>query len=193
MAKLIQRLINRGLLWVQRRTEIARFEGIALADVRRRSHHFETVMLEALRQIRDHDLRRFARVKRHIAWIVNTDLEFGGAEYSYQTRTCSVDFQEPTPTCNHAETVALYARRLIHEATHGVVASRGIPYSPQLRARIEKLCVKEENRFLDKLGPQQPDAVRSLRREFDASLWHESWTATRWQRTLASLRQFLSK
>ena len=153
MSKFIQRLVNRGYLWVQRKNEVARFDGIILADIRRRSPHFKATLLAALQLIRDHDPRRFARVQRHIAWIVNCDWELGlAAEYNYEIRTCTIDFKEPPPDCAEMISAGLYARRIIHEATHGVVLSRGIAYAPELRVRIEELCVTEENRFVHRVG-----------------------------------------
>jgi hypothetical protein len=190
MRKLIQPLVNRGYLWIQRRCEVARFESIILADVRKRNLLFRDTLLAALQFIQSHDPRRFARVKRHISWVVNCDLELGmAAEYNYDTRTCALDFQEPEPNSDRSVAVGTYARRLIHEATHGAVLERGIAYSPDLRARVEALCVAEENRFVCRVARSEPELADRLRREFDPSDWDTVWTASRWKRALAVLQQ----
>jgi hypothetical protein len=83
------------------------------------------------------------------------------------------------------------ARTLVHEATHGVVNSWRIPYTPELRARIEKLCVAEERRFLGRVGrlrPELSELAAIMEREFDAPAWEKYWTAPRWQLALSALR-----
>jgi len=90
--------------------------------------------------------------------------------------------------------IGYYACVLVHEATHGVICSRGIPYSRELRSRIERLCVTEEQRFLIHLTITHPDLASGLYREFDASKWRASWNATRTERFLAVIkRAFLAK
>lgn len=67
--------------WYQTKAKVADFEGIALADLKRKSGHFQETMESALALIRTADPRRFQRVKEHIKWIVNCTLEQPGAEY----------------------------------------------------------------------------------------------------------------
>lgn len=193
MGKFFQHLVNRGYLWVQKRSEVARFEGIVLADVRQKSPHFKSVLLEALQFIRDYDPRRFIRVQRHIGWIVNCDLEPNqSAEYNSEIRTCNIDFIEPKDEVDRVWSALHYPRTLIHEATHGAISSRGIAYTPELRARIEKLCIAEERRFLRRVGRLRPDLSEQLvamEREFDSAAWEKSWTTSRWQRALFALQQ----
>ena len=192
MGAFVQHLLNRGFLLAQRKCEVARFEGIILADFRRRGPHFQATILEALQFIRDHDPRRFARVQRHIGWIVNVGLELGkNAEYNAETRTCNIDFIEPEDDVDRIWSVWDSARTLVHEATHGVVISWEIPYTPELRARIEKLCVAEERRFLSRAGRSRPELselAAIMQREFDSAAWETCWTASRWQRGLSALR-----
>ena len=59
MANFLQPLVNRVDLWTQRKAEVARFHGIILADMRRRSPHFQTTLLGSLQLILDNDPRRF--------------------------------------------------------------------------------------------------------------------------------------
>ncbi len=113
MAAFVQHLLNRGSLWAQRNCEVARFEGIILADVRRKGPHFQATLIEALQLIRDHDPRRFARIQRHIGWIVNVGLElYKNAEYNSETRTCNIDFIEPDDDADRIWSVWHNARTL---------------------------------------------------------------------------------
>jgi hypothetical protein len=81
----------------------------------------------------------------------------------------------------------------VHEATHGSIRARGIEYSPELRSRIEQLCVAEENRFLDRLAISQPELAGRLRTDFDESLWHWSWQASRTAKLFRTLGRIFSK
>ena len=206
MASFLRRLLNRHVLWLQKKAEVARFHGIILADYRGKSPHFQTILLGSLQLIMDNDPRRFERVRRHIGWVVNGPLELGKyAEYNAQTRTCVINFQEPEAADDEGwqQTwhIALNAATLVHEATHGEVTARGIAYTPEHRIRIEGLCVSEENRFLRRV--EQRAEVRSqvelatvvhhLQCQFDASAWEQTWTASRWQRALSVLKQLPSE
>ena len=145
--------------------------------------------------VQDTDPRRFVRVRRHIRWIVK-HIAFdrgGGAEYIAQTRACNIEFREPDSDSDYPYWIAWYASVLVHEATHGVINSRGIPYSPEMRVRIERLCVTEQNRFLRVLARSDPETAAHLHREFDESRWYSSWHATFGQRLSEIFRAFRSK
>jgi hypothetical protein len=193
MRKQFQKLSIRILIWMQRTSEVARFEGIVIADFRNKSSHFRDTVLAALKLIKVSDARRFARVKRHLKWIVNSTLRVPGmAEYYHPTQTCRMDFVEPTPGSDAGYPIGSCASTLVHEATHGVVACRGIAYSKKLRSRIERLCVTEEQRFLIHLTITQPALASSLYFEYDPARWKESWAITRFQDLAAVLRRCFS-
>ena len=199
MRALVSRIAKRWILRLQRDREVARFEGIILADfhvsgwrarlrlgassriAERRTPHFREIILASLELLKRSEPRLFARVKRHIAWIVNTTLSHGGAEYDYGIRTCSIDFQEPGPQFDSPYLIAWYACTLVHEATHGVIRARGIRYSAELRDRIERLCVLEEQRFVRRLSAEDPALAARIPCEFNASDWHGRWSATRFE------------
>ena len=185
----IEAFWNRGFLCFQRHAEVARFEGIALADIRETSSHFRNTYLAALKLVRDHDPLRFARVQRHIQWIFNCHLPLVMAEYDAGTRTCRVNFEEPPNEADLQLWIGFGACTLIHETTHAIVHAHGIRYVPELRARIERVCVTEENRFVAKLAHAQPELAAKLHREFNESEWHEVWKASRWQVFAALLKQ----
>ena len=99
----------------------------------------------------------------------------GAAEYSHAIRTCYVEFQEPSAEFDVSFLIGWYACVLVHEATHGVLRSHGIGYTPELRERIERLCVREEQRFVHRLCAIDPNLAARLAREFDARDWHWHW------------------
>lgn len=181
-------LLNRSLLRLQRSSEIARFEGIVLADTQD-SPLFRKTVPSALQLIKDLDSRRFRRLQRHVLWIVNCPLPYGGGEYHYPTRTCRLDFEKPAIEPEPEYAAAAVASTLVPEATHGLLRARGIGYSKQLRSRVEQCCVKEQHRFLARLATNRPDIAKSLHYEFTESRWHRSWSATRLQSFLDLVRR----
>lgn len=193
MRKLIARLATGVVLWFQSRSEVARFDGIILADLRShrgQTQHFRNTLLAALRLLKETDPRRYARVSTRLSWVVSTTLSrHGTAEYRHATRTCAIDFLEPSPEYDSEFLIGWYACTLVHEATHGEIRHRGIPYTRELRSRIERLCVREEQRFVTRLTLTRPDLADRLYYEFDAANWKWSWSATRGERFRAELRR----
>lgn len=180
LTKPIEALLNRYLLRLQRSCEVARFDGIILADAQD-STLFRSAVPAALQLIKDLDSRRYRRLQRHIKWIVNCPLPYGGGQYHYPTRTCRLDFEKTAYEADPEYITAATASTLVHEATHGVLRARAIGYSRQLRSRVERCCVREQNRFLARLSSSHPDIAQFLHREFSESHWHRYWTATRIQ------------
>ena len=174
----IYQLLRRALFRLQTSSNVGEYEGIALSDLRRRSEHFRTTLLAALRLLHTTDPRRFARVQREIGWIVNCTLACPGAEYDGEFRVCRVEFEEPVAASDPKFSIGWWARTLVHEATHGAIARRGIVYSADLRSRIERLCVTEEHRFLDRLSDTHPELADDLYREYSAAQWEFAWHAT---------------
>jgi hypothetical protein len=164
--------------WYQTTAKVADCEGIALADLKRKSGHFQETMESALALIRTADPRRFQRVKEHIKWIINCTLEQAGAEYHKEFKSVRIDFEEPEEESDRDFKAGFWARSLVHEATHGHLFRYGIAYTDELRGRIERLCVKEENRFICRLASAHPDLARQLHREFNDQEWQFAWSAT---------------
>ena len=160
-------------------------DSIRIVDVRKRGDSFEHTIAAALQLVREHDPRRYKRITRHINWIVNEFSHSQGLEYNPRIRVCSVEFCEPEGV-NQELLAAVYACSLVHEATHGVISDREIPYDGEDRRRIERLCVAEQNRFASRLA--QADPVRFplelLRMGFDESAWMPAWTTSRFEKAL---------
>jgi hypothetical protein len=188
VTKPIEALLHRYLLRLQRSSEVARFDDIILADTQD-STLFRSAVPAALQLIKDLDSRRYRRLKRYIKWIVNCPLPFGGGQYNYSTKTCRLDFEKTANEPDPEYAAAATASTLVHEATHGALRARAIGYSGQLRSRVERCCVREQNRFLARLSSSRPDIAKYLHREFSESHWHRYWTATPIQSFLDLVRR----
>jgi hypothetical protein len=173
-----RKVLGAPIQWYQEFTEIGNFEGIRITDGTNDSLLFGRTIKDALQLVKDADPRRFLGVKRHINMISNMRLWYRGAQYQEARRICIIDFRPLREHEDHEWVVGSCACTLIHEATHGRIAARGIKYTPKLRARIEELCVREESRFLLRLASTKPDLAESLRRAFDSSEWNHVWSAT---------------
>jgi hypothetical protein len=197
MMKFVSRLLVKAQLWIFRTSEVARFDGIILADLRspeRQTPHFRAIILGALRLLKETDPCRFARVKRRLKWIVRQTLDLrGSAQYQHSTRTCAIDFLEPSEVYDSEFLTGWYASTLVHEATHGEIRSRGILYTEQLRQRIEQICVKEQQNFEKRLTTTQPDLAKRIHCDFDAANWEWSWSLTPWQQLKFGMRRIYSE
>jgi hypothetical protein len=184
----LQAVFGRYLLRLQRENEIARFDDIILSDTQD-SALFRSAVPSALQLIKSLDSRRFRRLQRYVKWIVNCPLPNGGGQYHYPTRTCRLDIEKTANEPDPDYAAAAVASTLVHEATHGALRARAIGYTPQLRARVERCCVREQNRFLARLSTSRPDIAKLLYSEFAESRWHRSWTATPFQSFLDLFRR----
>jgi hypothetical protein len=104
-----------------------------------------------------------------------------------------VEFFE-IPGLNQEMLAAFYACALIHESTHGVVDSHKVDYNEENRARIERLCVTEQNRFASKLAVADPARypIELLHLDFQEGWWKEAWTGSRLKTGLSLLRRAMS-
>jgi hypothetical protein len=82
----------------------------------------------------------------------------------------------------------------VHESTHGVLRSRGIPYTPENRNQIERLCTAEEARFARHLHVE-PQVLAWLQPmlKFEPARWHQNWAATRWQKFFFAIRRIRAR
>src|SRR6266446_485508 len=183
---------DRLILWAARGSVVGCFDGIRIADVKKRDS-FKRTIEQALSLVRQHDPRRYARITRFIHWIVNHPTPGQSIDYNDRIRLCTVEFVK-IPGLNQETLAAFYAVCLVHESTHGLVDSRDIPYEKENRARIERLCVTEQNRFASKLAAADPARypVELLHVDFQASWWKEAWTGSRLKTGLSLLRRALS-
>ncbi len=159
---------------------------------------FGRVTTEALLLVGVVDPRRYRRIQREIRLV--KDLPFDiGARYIRIDRECQVNFSKfkcdwSDPSSSEYEWyLAQYAATLVHEATHGYLISRGVPYTQTIRAFCERMCVTEERRFAQRLHGKHYNLAEELVEEFDPERWRNSWNRTKWQRTKADWREAFKK
>ena len=125
------KLTDRMQLWGTQQNEIARIDGISLAN--NRPHQkliFQQTMEDSLRLVREHDPRRYARITKHFRWIYNCILRKGmDGMYCSSIRTCVVNFRW-MPGADNDLMAAFYACILVHESTHGLIRAWGDQISP---------------------------------------------------------------
>lgn len=193
MRGLIRRFAVGIQFWLLRSEEIGEFEGIRLSCLVGGASgkiQFQEILTASLRLLKSVDLNRFNRVRKYLSWVTRTTLHTKGmASYDHATRSCYIDFISPSAVYDVEWLVGWYACVLVHEATHGKIRSLGVEYSPELRARTERLCVKEEQLFLMRLTITQPDLADRLYQEFDASRWAKSWRMTPGEHFRAEMRR----
>ena len=172
MPKHVKNLLGRAGLWLLRQSDATVVDGIRIVDMRNRGDAFQHTIEQALRLIREHDMRRHRRVTRHISWIVNHVTPGKAIEYNHGIGLCTVEFFE-VPDLSLDVLAAAYACFIVHEATHAVIAARGIAYTVQQRARIERLCTVEHNRFATRLAAVDVTRypMELLRWDFDERQW----------------------
>jgi len=158
---MLKRAISLARLWNLKRSVLCVHSGISIVDMNwgsvkrpERKEVFVLTTKRALELLERSDERRFQRVQREIKYIVNEVVASSGGEYGFDIKRCSIDFDRYNVQLHsgHYEWhVAQYASFIVHEATHGHLFSRGIPYSKKTRGRVERLCCIEQRRFAQKL------------------------------------------
>ncbi len=121
---------------------------------------------DALALIRRIDCRRYRRVQKHISRIGLSNQKPLG-EYNELFRICYVR-KLPVIESSPFLTNCAYALVVVHEATHGLLASKGFRCTAQTKERIERICRREEDRFISRMP--EIDA-RKLRRAMRLVRW----------------------
>lgn len=142
--------------WTVRRFVPSQFiMGIRVIDpVAETRSHFTTTVERALTMMASSDARRFKRVQREICTILNQPVVFA-AQYFRPLKTCALDlrcFYDEDPDT----TARLFASALVHEATHGSLFSARVAQTRYNHSRVERLCCKEAERFLARVGMKDP-------------------------------------
>ncbi|MBW3625751.1 MAG: hypothetical protein KY468_20340 [Armatimonadetes bacterium] len=130
------------------------FDGILLCDMRvqKEPDEFAASVKDALFRIRRFDPRRYRRIQRHVRYVSNEELVSGGA-YVSRVQACLIDFSRYRFDIKESGYGFWLECLLIHEATHGALHARGIPYTKASRLRVERLCRAEERRYLKRAYP----------------------------------------
>jgi hypothetical protein len=122
--------------------------GFELRDYRRAASSADAFakLSEALEMIAQADPRRFSRMAKDIRLIVVTPLSRANAAYVPRSRTCYLN-----ASVVEKHSTANVAILLVHEATHARIESFGVRQWPDLRRRFERLCVRQELTFAERL------------------------------------------
>jgi len=179
MPAFLDKFVDRMMLWSIRGSETGRFDTIGLADLRGHGDSFSRIVQSSLGLIEDQDPRRYARVKQHIAWIVNQVNSALGAQYLPTIQTLFLEFEEPQDLPLDV-VIALHACIIVHEATHGMIEARGIKMSEANRVQIQRVCTAEQNRFAARLSARDPERYPPALLHFNAD---ERYWASEWQKS----------
>ena len=193
MLNLIEGLLTKLMFVGLRRSTVANFDGVRLTNFekdKKKAEAFREILLASLHLLKTTDPRHFRRVQKRLDWVLCTTLEKRGlAKYNHQFRCCEIDLLTPSAAYDREWLIGWYACVLVHEATHGVIRSRNILYTPALRIRIERLCAREEQRFVVRLSRTDPGLATRLHRKFDASEWNWYWNTSRGENLRAQMRR----
>jgi hypothetical protein len=135
---------------------------------------FHVWTIHALKLVEYFDPPRFRRVQKYLRYIVNTNL-ISSATYNGFLHACSVDLHHFPFEDDSDWYRIMYASTFVHEATHGVIEARGIPYTRCSAIRIERLCHEEERRFLGNVDPWWAENLGELDEEWVKSSFGRWW------------------
>jgi hypothetical protein len=173
----LYRVLLWPLLWVMRgmlfRTDTHdSHHGIVIAHIgpeREIDPLFVPKTKEALDFLKATDARRFRRVQQFIKAIVFSHR--GGASYNAVLQKCNVGFAHFHFEQDEPHKVPWYATTLVHEATHGALHAREIPYNRRTRMRCERLCTMEEWRFVQRFADDSFDWKSLVWRKWNERHW----------------------
>ena len=174
-------LSNWLILQVLKRFKQGNYSSIGISCLITDDHVFYDFICDILKLIQQFDEKRYLRVINELSWIVNTkSLKVDCGEYKHSIKLCSIH-------CNFSVEQTLddkifFASVIIHEATHGYLASKGFEYTKERRVQIERICVTEQNRFLANVAYKHPDISKKYIRKFTPEPWQETWKSSKWSR-----------
>jgi len=163
-------------------------EGIKIADLVEDEKSFEESITSSLLRIKELDPRRFITVKKEIRWLMNSNQvpKYGG-QYRRRNRVCLLNYSAYS---EDDKLVSLFfAGLVVHEATHGLLDSKGFRYTKENRVQIERICTAEENRFYKRAENVYPEYEGMLARDFTPEDWHSDWNTPKWTYVFRTLKR----
>jgi len=145
---------------------------------------FVRATVSCLDLIRQSSPLHFRRLQRHVAYIADCAIS-GFAMYVSHSHAVKIDFAKYWRPEHEDLSLRLYAMTLVHEATHGYLCARFIPYTKRTRSRVERICGTEANRFLRHLGSEWSQ----LHRTFSEDGWQIAWHASVWEKARLQLER----
>lgn len=113
---------------------------------------------EALRLIKTYDPNRYRMVLKEIDRLLICLLPCYTAVFVTELRRCLID-----PRYILTSSPEFVASAIVHEATHGKLIRRKIGYSEEFRYRVEKVCMRQEWAFAQKI-PDGEELRQSIER-----------------------------
>lgn len=174
-----------------RDTQVGNVHGIELRSVRDNSGEFVSICTQSIELIKEFDKRRFGWVERFNRFIADQSLPCGArsGQYNHTLGVTKLDFEFDSSFGDALTHAAFFAGVIVHEATHGKLRNRGIRTTKQNRVRVERICVSQENDFLQRLDPIRPRLGSDLVRPFDPCRWEFSWNASRARKLSANFER----
>jgi tetratricopeptide (TPR) repeat protein len=156
----IHRILGEVAEWIGLKIScLARIDGVAICDATP-GQPFKDAFLEltnkAMALIKSLDSRRYHRVCRYLRYIANTPLLSRG-QYGRRLKICCVDYAKHFNAGHRQKNLRDFAGLLIHEATHGLLFEKSIPYDEETWERVERLCHLEAYRFALHFEPGYAD------------------------------------
>ncbi len=168
--------------------------GMKLVDISVGTPHESQFILETeevLHLIATLDPRRYRRVMREIRTVANQNsLDGNLAEYGRLGRICWLDFSIMLDCCpmDREERLRFYACCVVHEATHGRLFSKRIPYTRRTYSRVERLCTREAIRFARRFAENAQSWHELLWANVETGAWDDRWTKSYFQRLKSRIR-----
>jgi hypothetical protein len=152
-------LVTMYLRWTLKQFDCGNYETIRLVNIafeEGKGEHdkdFVPFTKNALDLIKATAPRRYRTIVREVHYIANSYIMAGGT-YHRGLRRISVNFPlykiHPSDP-DYQRNVAVYACMLVHESTHGRLFSLGIPYNNSTWECCERICNREEKRFISRV------------------------------------------
>ena len=140
--------------WVQKAHPIAlQTSGIRIVtteDSRTEDDRKKEEVWLALCLLERHEPTRMRRVKRYTKSIIIRSTGACGT-YVPAGGVCLINLDRIPMQCNSRERLITIAALLVHEATHGLINSKGILYMGRIVGRIEGVCDMEQERVVNRL------------------------------------------
>lgn len=169
-------LADRILLWFFRNSERQDILGVPVvvpAGQRNGDAAFAKITA-AFDLLRDHGSRSLDDLRRHTNGVFVWATAGALGEWHRDTRLVVL---EETHVNDQGTSARDIASTLVHESTHARLDAKGFTYSPERRARIEKVCFRRQLAFARRLsegGDLVGQAERQLQRP-PGDFTHQAW------------------
>jgi hypothetical protein len=178
-------LVNRFMFAISRKHSRGDIEIAMLFD--KNGSAISSKIDQALNLISEFDSRRYQQIKRDVKRIWVAATPGCSAWWMDELQTCVLDAEYFRRTDISASEMAI---TIAHEATHARLSKFRIGYAEEIRARVERICIKSEIAFAKRL----PDCQKLLEiSESRLQISEEYWTNAQFQQrdldTLAELRK----